>query len=111
VVVDPTPTPTPSPSKSKEDEPVVKPSPSPSPSPSEKAKHVIPPVDDNDQTPSLGRLAAVALQTFAFPLLLAIIVALYLLLQHWFDRKDPKLAVAPVHSNHDLASYGASDSI
>jgi hypothetical protein len=64
------------------------------------------PSDDDDQTPTLTRLAAVALQTFAFPLLLAILVILYLLLQHWFDRKDPKLAVAPVHSNHDLATFG-----
>jgi hypothetical protein len=51
-------------------------------------------------------LATVALQTFAFPMLLAILVLLYLLLQHWIDRKDPKLAMAPVHSNHDLAAFG-----
>jgi hypothetical protein len=67
--------------------------------------HVKPAGDDEDP-PSFTKLAAVALETFAFPLLLAILVGLYLLIQYWIDRKDPKLAVAPVLSNHDLASFG-----
>lgn len=54
----------------------------------------------------LARLAAEAAKTFAFPLLLAILVIVFLLVQHWIDRKDPKLAMAPVHSNHDLARFG-----
>jgi hypothetical protein len=51
-------------------------------------------------------LAAEAAKTFAFPLLLAILVIVFLLVQHWIDKKDPKLAMAPVHSNHDLARFG-----
>jgi len=96
-----------------EKQPEKKPEPKASPSPSPtrdvkeaKVPHVFPADDDDNGPSTFTRLAAVALQTFAFPLLLAILVVLYLLLQHWFDRKDPKLAVAPVHSNHDLATFG-----
>ncbi len=86
--------------------------PSRKPQPSSDASEVVsspatPPTTPAEPAdPSFSRLAAVALQTFAFPLLLAIIVGLYVVLQHWFDRRDPKLAVAPVHSNHDLAAFG-----
>jgi hypothetical protein len=83
----------------------------PDPKPTPHEEEVVPaedstPVVDEVDNSSLSKLAAVALQTFAFPLLLAILVGLYLLLQHWFDRRDPKLAMAPVHSNHDLAAFG-----
>jgi hypothetical protein len=94
----------------KEEKPEPKPEPKPSPSPTEDEQETVPhvfPSDDEGGGPSgFAKLAAVALETFAFPLLLAVLVVLYLLLQHWFDRKDPKLAVAPVHSNHDLATFG-----
>jgi hypothetical protein len=92
----------------KEDKPEPKPEPKPSPTEDKKeaVPHVFPSDDEGDGPSSFTKLAAVALETFAFPLLLAILVVLYLLLQHWFDRKDPKLAVAPVHSNHDLATFG-----
>jgi hypothetical protein len=99
--------PSPSPTKTPQPKPSVKPTPRPSPSPTQKDKRkAVVPIDIQPPSPSLGRLAAVALETFAFPLLLAIMVILYLLLQHWFDRKDPKLAVAPVHSNHDVVTFG-----
>ena len=53
----------------------------------------------------LAKFAAETVKTFAFPLLLAILVIAFLLVQHWIDKKDPKLAMAPVHSNHDLAGF------
>jgi hypothetical protein len=37
--------------------------------------------------------------------LLAVLVAAYLMIQYWLDRKDPKLAMAPVHAKHDLARF------
>lgn len=33
------------------------------------------------------------------------LVLFYLVIQYWVDRKDPKLAVAPVHAKHDLARF------
>jgi hypothetical protein len=39
----------------------------------------------------------------AFPLLLLLLIAGFLIAQHRIDRKDPKLALAPVHRELDLA--------
>ena len=94
------------------------PKPTPTPDPRPKPR---PPLDDGDDLegvpvadPSdpisrlqeLAKFAAEAVKTFAFPLLLAILVIAFLLVQHWIDKKDPKLAMAPVHSNHDLTKFG-----
>lgn len=57
---------------------------------------------------SIGSLAATAgkaVQEFAFPLTLAIAVLLFLLFQGELDRRDPKLAYAPVDSVKDMVSF------
>lgn len=57
---------------------------------------------------SIGSLAATAgkaVQEFAFPLTLAIAVLLFLLFQGELDRRDPKLAYAPVDSAKDMVSF------
>jgi Na+/H+ antiporter NhaB len=41
----------------------------------------------------------------AFPLTLVLAVILYLVLQYLIDRKDPKLAVAPVNAKYDLVRF------
>ena len=67
-----------------------------------------PPANENNgekNTRDLATLARAAVQAFAFPLLLALLVIFYLSIQYWLDRKDPKLAVAPVHAKHDLARF------
>jgi len=69
----------------------------------------VPPPSDRsvpNRFAELAKLAAETAKTFAFPLLLVILVIIFLLVQHWIDKKDPKLAMAPVHSNHDLARFG-----
>lgn len=40
----------------------------------------------------------------AFPVILLILVAVYLAVQNWIDRRDPKLAQAPVHAG-DVLSF------
>jgi hypothetical protein len=54
---------------------------------------------------SLARTAGAAVQEFAFPLTLAIAVLLFLLFQGELDRRDPKLAYAPVDSTKDMVSF------
>ena len=57
---------------------------------------------------SIGSLAATAgkaVQEFAFPLTLAIAVLLFLLFQGELDRRDPKLAFAPVDSTKDMVTF------
>jgi hypothetical protein len=49
------------------------------------------------------RVAGEAAQRAAFPLLLLLLIAGFLIAQHRIDRKDPKLALAPVHRELDLA--------
>ena len=53
----------------------------------------------------LGRYAVEAVQRFAFPLILALAVVAFLAIQHWLDRKTPKLAYAPVHSRYDQLGF------
>jgi len=53
----------------------------------------------------LGRYAVQAVQRFAFPLILALAVIAFLAVQHWLDRKTPKLAYAPVHSKYDQVGF------
>lgn len=54
---------------------------------------------------NLARTAGEAVQEFAFPLTLAIAVLLFLLFQGELDRRDPKLAYAPVDGNNDMVSF------
>lgn len=51
---------------------------------------------------SVQRVAAVAVDNPGFPLALALVVLLFLLVQYHIDRRDPKLALAPVHADPDL---------
>jgi len=53
----------------------------------------------------IGRIATEALQQAAFPLALIVLVIAFLMVQNRLDRKDPKLALAPVDSEHDLLSF------
>lgn len=54
---------------------------------------------------SIGRVAAEAAQQAAFPLLLTLLVGAFLIGQNRIDRRDPKLALAPVDSDQDLLSF------
>lgn len=53
----------------------------------------------------LGQAAIDATRQLALPLGLTLIVLAFVLAQHWADRKDPKLAFAPVDSDHDLLGF------
>ena len=44
----------------------------------------------------IGSLATQAAKALAFPLVLAVIVLLFVAVQNRIDRKDPKLALAPI---------------
>ena len=53
----------------------------------------------------LGLIAQAAAEQMAFPALLMAIVIGFLMVQNRIDRRDPKLAMAPVDSEHDLLSF------
>ena len=53
----------------------------------------------------LARTAGEAVKTFAFPLSLTILVLIFLLIQGEIDRRDPKLAFAPVDSSKDMVFF------
>jgi hypothetical protein len=53
----------------------------------------------------IGRIAAEAAKQMAFPMLLTLLVVGFLFAQNRIDRSDPKLALAPVESDHDLLSF------
>jgi hypothetical protein len=50
----------------------------------------------------LQRLAPAVAARAAFPVLLLAIMVVFLLVQDRIDRKDPKLALAPMHAEPDL---------
>jgi hypothetical protein len=52
----------------------------------------------------IGR-AAQTVKTFSFPFLLVLLVLLYLMGQHWIDRKTPKLAIAPINARFDIVRF------
>lgn len=51
------------------------------------------------------RRALEAVEKFAFPLSLTLLVLAYLSAQGWFDRRDPKLALAAVDPDADLLRF------
>jgi hypothetical protein len=51
---------------------------------------------------SVAQVALEVAKKIAFPMILVIIVGLFLVLQDAIDRRDPKLALAPVHPDPDL---------
>ncbi|MGH2756284.1 MAG: hypothetical protein ACRDI3_00670, partial [Actinomycetota bacterium] len=53
----------------------------------------------------IGRVAAEAAQQVAFPLALAMMVGAFLMVQNRIDRRDPKLALAPIDSDHELLTF------
>ncbi|HEX2058782.1 MAG TPA: hypothetical protein VHI71_10495 [Actinomycetota bacterium] len=53
----------------------------------------------------LARTAGEAVKKFAFPLSLTILVLIFLLIQGEIDRRDPKLAFAPVDSSKDMVFF------
>ena len=53
----------------------------------------------------IGRVAAEAVRQAAFPIALILMVAAFLMVQNRIDSKDPKLALAPMDSEHDLLSF------
>lgn len=53
----------------------------------------------------LGKIATEAVRQAAFPLALILMVIGFLMVQNRLDRKDPKLALAPVDSEQDLLSF------
>lgn len=58
-----------------------------------------------------GRLAKEVSEKAAFPIFLLVVVGIFLTIQGRIDRKDPKLALAPVYAEPDLhfPSSGAPD--
>ena len=53
----------------------------------------------------IGRVAAEAIEKAAFPIALMLLVGAFLMVQNRIDRKDPKLALAPVDSERDLLIF------
>ena len=45
---------------------------------------------------AVGRALAASAKHGAFPLLLLLLLLGFFYVQHWLDRRDPKLALAPV---------------
>jgi hypothetical protein len=68
---------------------------------------VVPVSDPADESliTRIGKIATETIQHAAFPLALTLLVIGFLMMQNRFDRKDPKLALAPVDSEHDLLSF------
>lgn len=62
-----------------------------------------------DRTPravdDVGDAVDVVVESGAVPLVLAVLVALFVLLQNRIDRRDPKLAVAPVRADPELVTF------
>jgi hypothetical protein len=54
---------------------------------------------------AIGRVAVEAAEQVAFPLALALLVGTFLMVQNRIDRRDPKLALAPIHSDHELLTF------
>jgi hypothetical protein len=55
------------------------------------------------ETGKLQRIAVQVLAKSGFPLLLLLVIAIFLIVQDRIDRKDPKLALAPVYADPNLA--------
>ncbi|HEV3472510.1 MAG TPA: hypothetical protein VG408_04805, partial [Actinomycetota bacterium] len=61
--------------------------------------------NDSGVIQQIGRVAAEAAQQAAFPLVLTLLVGAFLIGQNRIDRRDPKLAMAPIDSEQDLLSF------
>lgn len=60
---------------------------------------------DGSVVQQIGRVAAEAAEQMAFPVMLLLMVGAFLLGQNRVDRRDPKLALAPVDLDADLLSF------
>lgn len=65
----------------------------------------ITPAVDESVISQIGRVAVEAIEKAAFPIALMLLVGGFLMVQNRIDRKDPKLALAPVDSERDLLSF------
>jgi hypothetical protein len=82
------------------DKPAAQPTATPaSPAP---AKHAAPHADKPTFLGTVAKAVGEAAQRAAFPLALLVAMFLFLLFQNRLDRRDPKLAMAPIHSTPDL---------
>jgi hypothetical protein len=63
------------------------------------------PVASTDVVGSIGQGVTDAARRFAFPLALAGFAAIFLLVQGRIDRRDPKLAAAPLDSRDDVVLF------
>jgi len=62
-----------------------------------------------DVAGAVGRAAAPVAERSAFPLLLLVVMGWFLVVQDWIDRRDPKLALAPLRSDDLPFTDGPSD--
>lgn len=69
------------------------------------ASAVAPTVSDGSAVADAVRRALEALEKIAFPLALTLLVLAYLGAQGWFDRRDPKLALAAVDPDAHLLRF------
>jgi hypothetical protein len=65
-------------------------------SPSSPASSTSGPTEPPDLLGRIGGIAAEAARHLGFPLVLALVVVAFLMMQNYLDRKDPKLALAPI---------------
>ena len=86
-----------------------RPGPAPAPGPAPGPPAVLGPLSVPTTVPppagivaAAGRVATEAAEGAAFPLILLALVILFLAIQDRIDRRDPKLAHAPVHASDDL---------
>jgi hypothetical protein len=63
------------------------------------------PSADDSVISQIGRVAIEAIEKAAFPIALMLMVGAFLMVQNRIDRKDPKLALAPVDSERDLLIF------
>ena len=69
------------------------------------ATPVTSPVVEESVIAQIGRVAGEAIEKAAFPIALMLLVGGFLMVQNRIDRKDPKLALAPVDSERDLLIF------
>jgi hypothetical protein len=71
----------------------------------EETSGTVPGIGSGGALEDLGRGLADATRRFAFPIGIISLVGAFLLLQGRLDRRDPKLAAAPIDSRDDLVVY------
>lgn len=103
----PAPSPAPAPTPAPRPQPAPAPKPAPAPAPPTSTPAVSNPEPAPASAPAriirqAAKVAGEASSRAAFPLLLVALMILFLAVQNQIDRRDPKLARAPVHAGEDL---------